>query len=80
MHLLFRGNRKIRERPDLGCQDSKAKSTLSGAKNAAPKEVCENSVFSPVSSAGSVSSQREARAQPSTDVTLRGVGATLEQP
>lgn len=64
----------------MGCQVSKAKSTLGGAKNAAPIEMCESSVFSPVSSAGSVSSQREPRAQPNTDVTLMGVGATLEQP
>lgn len=80
MHLLFKENRKIRERPDLGCQVSKARSTLGGAKNAALIEMCESSVFSPESSACAVSSQMEARAQPSTDVTLRGVGATLEQP
>lgn len=85
MHLLFKENRKIRERPDLGCQVSKARSMLAGcqnasAKNAALIEVCESSVFSPESSACAVSSQMEARAQPSTGVTLRGVGATLEQP
>lgn len=67
-------------RPDLGCQVSKGKSMLGGAKNAVLIDVCENSVFSPGSSAGAVNNQMEARAQPNTDVPLRGVGATPKQP
>lgn len=67
-------------RPDLGCQVSKGKSMLGGAKNAVLIDVCENSVFSPGSSAGAVNNQMEARAQPNTDGTLRGVGATPKQP